>query len=117
MTREEYEALQRIMRIDSKIRVTELLDLTPRMLIYGYDCDRNTFSLSLIETPNGGLEFERKLVKYPDTVLEYTTTKEINIHSCVPNKRIYPDRCDFEFCTLLHNREVYLPFTTFRDEK
>jgi hypothetical protein len=31
----------------------------------------------------------------------------------IPSKRLYPERCDFEFCKLLKETDVNLPFTTF----
>ena len=31
----------------------------------------------------------------------------------VPKKRLYPAKCDYEFCRLLKEHGVYLPFTTW----
>mgnify|MGYP007039915543 FL=1 len=45
--------------------------------------------------------------------------REISIKSndnYIPDKRLYPETCDYEFCVLLKERDIYLPFTTY-DEK
>ncbi|WP_316207486.1 hypothetical protein [Bradyrhizobium sp. SZCCHNR3118] len=33
--------------------------------------------------------------------------------SLVPNKRLYPEACDFDFCMKLAALGVHLPFTTY----
>lgn len=35
----------------------------------------------------------------------------------VPDKRLYPEACDFEFCRLLKERGISLPFTVFNSER
>lgn len=36
-------------------------------------------------------------------------------HDYVPDKRLYPERCDYNFCLLLKERGVHLPFTTWTE--
>ena len=33
----------------------------------------------------------------------------------VPDKRLYPERCDYNFCRLLKEKGIHLPFTTWDD--
>jgi hypothetical protein len=35
----------------------------------------------------------------------------------VPNKRLYPETCDYEFCRLLVQRNQALPFTTYNETR
>lgn len=34
----------------------------------------------------------------------------------IPDKRLYPERCDYAFCKLLKRKGLYLPFTAFKDD-
>ena len=34
----------------------------------------------------------------------------------IPDKRLYPESCDYEFCCLLKERGITLPFTRFDKE-
>ena len=33
----------------------------------------------------------------------------------VPDKRLYPEKCDYHFCKLLKEKGIDLPFTTFSE--
>lgn len=35
----------------------------------------------------------------------------------VPDKRLYPETCDYEFCKLLKEAGVHLPFTSFNSNR
>lgn len=39
------------------------------------------------------------------------------IEQLIPDKRLYPDACDAEFCGLLMRKGALLPFTTFNDKR
>ena len=42
--------------------------------------------------------------------------REVKIKSnedYIPDKRLYPETCDFMFCALLKSAGIYLPFTAF----
>jgi hypothetical protein len=34
----------------------------------------------------------------------------------VPDKRLYPERCEYHFCRMLKEKGVHLPFTTWNDD-
>jgi len=92
-------------REDSLITAFNLNNLQDRTLLYGYDCARITHHVYL------------KNRKIYAVVYDYNKELVINnIHKnedYVPNKRLYPARCDFEFCCILKDKGIYLPFTTF----
>ena len=44
----------------------------------------------------------------------YLSKSEIETALLIPNKRLYPDFCDFAFCKRLKDLGVNLPFTTHR---
>jgi hypothetical protein len=37
----------------------------------------------------------------------------MDARALIPNKRLYPEACDFVFCFELAKREIALPFTTY----
>ena len=86
----------------------DLKNQEDRTLLYGYTCERDTWHVYLKDGKIHVVIYEYK--QSPREV--NTATNE----GFVPDKRLYPERCDFEFCKLLADYDVYLPFTTY-DEK
>ena len=104
----------------------------PRTLIYGYtrthgsshyfltskDTNQSTFHLYL--TDHGTFQ---QVTYDSDNLLvssqECDTITAMNVRSYLPNKRIYPERSDVEFCGLLLDQRLVtnLPFTTFSSEQ
>jgi hypothetical protein len=112
MTQKEYLELSNHWATEPLINVSMLSNKNSRTLIYGYDHDRNTFHLYLEDC-------KFHLVYYNGN--EYIqgsifTGFEIDPFSCIPDKRTYPEACDFEFCKLLKSFDVSLNFTTFNDK-
>ena len=101
MTKEEFEQFYET--DDSYITVDDLTNTSPRDLIYGYTKDRETFILQL----DDGGSFVRHYGSGESTM------KEILPEICIPNKRVYPDASDYEFCTLLKERGIIIPFTIY----
>ena len=89
------------------ITIDYLDDQSERTLLYGYDCDRNTWHTYIKDG-------EIKTVIYGFNEQPYERFVEYN-HHYVPNKRLYPSACDYEFCKLLKLKGVSLPFTTFEE--
>ena len=102
MTKEEYESLR---EVEPRIYLHDLKDLSSSTLIYGYTCDR-TFEI-FVDYDGFSLWRDNKLVVDGD--------ESILAEWCVPDKRVYPEQSDYEFCKLLKQRGVFIPFTTFRD--
>lgn len=98
----------------------DLDDKTPRTLLFGYDVTRATFHVYI--DPSDGLIH---VLKYTSTgtgaeqkflVISHTSGQSGGVarnEQFVPDKRLYPESCDLEFCRLLRRYGVSLPFTTF----
>jgi hypothetical protein len=86
----------------------DLKNQEDRTLLYGYTCERDTWHVYLYD---GVIHVVKYGYKEPLVEMHPATNEAF-----VPDKRLYPERCDFEFCKLLADYDVYLPFTTF-DEK
>lgn len=90
-----------------------LLDQTPRTLVYGYTCERDTFHVYLAEDG-----IHKVIYDHHGLIRQHVTEHDqIRASECVPDKRLYPEACDFEFCALLKRRGVTLPFTTWNDSR
>lgn len=67
--------------------------------------------------------FYRKFLALYDhqkNILSSLSTETIDVNDCFPNKRVYPESCDFEFAILLASknaRPTYLAFNPEREEK
>ena len=119
MTKNDYEMLRNFDKIKEKVICGD--DLFPhfknRTLLYGYTCDRETFHVYLKDKIIHTVIY---ITRYSDdgktTPIEM---KEIIINSnrdYVPDKRLYPERCDYRFCRLLKGYDVDLPFTVWTDD-
>lgn len=83
---------------------------TPRTLAYGFTAERETFHAYLAEDGN----VVRIVYDHDGLLIDVKTEADgLLMTECVPNKQLYPERCDFEFCQLLMTRQVYLPFTVY----
>lgn len=105
MNRKQYELLTS----GKVIEFSDLKDKTERTLIWGYTCDRASFHVYIKDE-------EIKAIMY----FSEKDIKELNIQynsQYVPDKRLYPEACDYEFCCLLAQDGVNLPYTTFNDER
>lgn len=119
MDKFEYDMLSQIERSKEEIICAE--DLKPhlkdRTLLYGYTCERETFHVYLknkeihvVTYYNDYSGDERK----PKNMCEIKVTAN---NQFVPNKRLYPQRCDYAFCKLLKLKDIHLPFTVWEDEQ
>lgn len=105
----QYSELEKGVPKITSIKANELADQSDRTLIYGYTVGRETFHLYL---ENG--TFNRVIYDGDKVFLAGETELDtIELMQCVPDKRVYPERCDFEFCRILKSRDVSIPFTTF----
>jgi hypothetical protein len=86
-----------------------------RTLLYGYDVDRRTHH---VYQKDGVLH----LMVYTDSVAggaltHYVSGEELPLDGLVPNKRLYPEACDYVFCRRLREAGIRLPFTTYDPER
>lgn len=84
-----------------------------RTLIYGYNTNRDTFHLYLKDKQIHSVYYNGVTGKLVGTPRSFSG--KIRADDCVPNKRVYPARCDYEFCKLLLSKGIYIPFTTWQD--
>lgn len=108
MTQDELKALDGIAAAVPTISADDGGD---RTLLYGYDVDRRTHHLYQVD---GILH----LVVYTDSqsggdLVRYETGRELPLEGVAPNKRLYPEACDFAFCRRLRQAGAHLPFTTY----
>lgn len=103
MNREEFEIIKGIScgEITPQELVKKLQNKEPRCLLSGYTLTRRSFVIDL--------GFDGSITKYVDD-----EEKPINnILDCIPNKRVYPAKSDFEFCQILQSYGIEIPFTCF----
>lgn len=117
----KYEELQQLDNVAAAqpplICGRDLKDQTARTLIYGYDTKRNTFHVYL---DTSGF-IRAVLYDSRQNVLDQWSEKSgtfligdpLSNEVWVPNKRAYPECCDYEFCRLLIERGISIPFTTY----
>ena len=106
MRKEEYNQLTG----ERTISIAALGNQTNRTLLYGYNIERKTWHVYLW---NGVIHL--LIYNFQGHQLDYRNYTEVPIDPCplIPDKRLYPEACDFEFCSLLRDSGVILPFTTF----
>jgi hypothetical protein len=110
MYKEEYEILTEKVS-ERTIIISDLVNDLDRTLLYGYTCDRDTWHVYIKQNCIYTVIYE-----YEKEPVQVEVNKD---EDYIPNKRLYPECCDYEFCKLLKEKGVYLPFTTWqdRDEK
>lgn len=114
MTKDEYAALCRpIPPAPACVHVTDLEDQTPRTLLYGYTCERDTFHVYLGQD---GL-LHKVVYGYDKLLLAHAQGTCLLMQDCVPDKRVYPHASDMAFCVLLARAGIAVPYTTFRDDE
>jgi hypothetical protein len=104
----EYNILSNMAGVaDVPVSAGDLLNKADRTLLYGFTCDRSTWHVYLKDG-------EIHTVMYMDKkdIQEIPVTSN---NGYLPDKRLYPERCDFEFCSFLKNLGCILPFTTWTD--
>lgn len=101
----DYEQFKKIGDEFALLTIENLIEKDSRTLLYGYTCDRDTWHVYLFEGVIYCVVYsfncEPELVQINDN------------YDFVPDKRLYPARCDYEFSLLLKMRGVNLPFTCF----
>lgn len=115
MKEDEFTELRNKANIPSLEAKSCLKDLTPRTLIWGFDCERNSFHVYL--------DFDQTInvVRYDNATNVVSVKLEsdgIKPGMCIPDKRVYPEACDAEFCAVLKDAGISIPFTSYnRDRK
>lgn len=115
MLKHEFDALTATAPLPkASFKLSMLGDIRPRTLLWGYTLDRHSHHVYI----EGG---EIVVLVYRDRfepqwdILVYERGLEFNPDFLVPNKRLYPEACDWETCFHLKRMGVYLPFTSWDD--
>lgn len=108
MTQEQEEMIYGTETVHSVVTAKDLICQKNRTLLYGYTCERNTWHVYLKDGVIYCCDYGYK--KEP---LPFTPTRNSGY---IPDKRLYPALCDFEFCMLLKKNGVNsFCFTTFKE--
>jgi len=109
MNAEQYHDLKDVSEIRKIITANDLNDTSDRTLLYGYDCDRITWHTYLKDNQIFSVFYRYK--EEPQTAYIFSN------NGFVPDKRLYPECCDYEFCKLLKEKGIDLPFTVWQDRE
>ena len=112
MNIKEFELLKKGDIIKKHIlTVDDLNNKQNRTLLYGYTCNRETWHVYLKDE----VIYTVMYGGYDNIDISEVYVKTNNDY--IPNKRLYPECCDYEFCKLLKEYEVIIPFTTYNKER
>lgn len=119
MNKEEYELLNKIEKEkENVISIDDLVNKSERTLLYGYTCDRNTWHVYIennkIVTIMYDNNYDNGIISFKEKPMVIDITENCYY---VPDKRVYPETCDYEFCSLLRLKGVNIPFTYWNDER
>jgi hypothetical protein len=92
----------------------------PRTLLYGYTCDRETHHVFQDDMGGIRLYVYRNNFGTPETpvrMVDVSNEGVATLDELIPNKRLYPQHCDHDFCLYLKERGVHLPFTTWEEPR
>lgn len=84
----------------------------PRTLLYGYTSDRKSWHVYMdTDYLVRRYVYEHGKEDQGDLLSSFSALSDL-----VPDKRLYPECCDFAFCLYLCKKSIYLPFSKF-DER
>lgn len=109
MLKEEYQKLNGTDKIKSLVLASDLIDKSNRTLLYGYTCNRDTWHVYIEEGAIHTVWYKYKCKPEERYVADN--------YDYVPDKRLYPECCDYEFCKLIKEYGIDLPFTTWQDDR
>ncbi|WP_373261931.1 hypothetical protein [Hungatella hathewayi] len=116
MKRKEFDKIEQKEKTpEPLISTQDLNNKQDRTLLYGYTCNRATWHVYL---KNGDIH----IVVYRNSAFREIPVglKEVRVKAnqdYIPDKRLYPAACDYEFCRLLKEAGCHLPFTNFEDRE
>ena len=110
MNKEDYKALD--YEYAPTVISSHFNNMNARTLLYGYNTDRSTLHIYLCE--RGFIHIHHYTLEH---TIYYNYTAAPDIDLLIPNKRLYPECCDFEICKRLKKWGYNLPFTKFNNER
>lgn len=112
MTETEFKQFKNLKVSAKTVNVLDLRDLSDRTLIYGYDIDKYTYHLYLKDCV-----FHIVLYNSEGYNVLHKERAILPIVECIPDKRVYPECCDYEFSVLLLKNGIEIPYTNFNDHR
>lgn len=113
MDKNQLERLRYVEEYPRTLNVDMMVNLNDRTLLWGYTKDSTSWHVYML-----GGEIHIHVYNSEKTLWHESGTEfDLDEIAFVPNKRLYPEACDFEFCKLLKKLGVHLPFTTFRNDR
>ncbi|HDR9109724.1 hypothetical protein [Paraburkholderia sp. A3RO-2L] len=113
MNKQQFEQLYKERAKPHYVDIAELENQTPRTLIWGYTCERNSFHVYIEDG-----QVHRVIYDCEKNILaQNDESNGLLLSDCVPDKRVYPEACDYEFCRLLKVSGIDVPFTTWSDSR
>lgn len=80
-------------------------DLNPffndRTLLYGYTCDRKTFHVYLKDKEIHTVFYDISYEEKDPNPIKMAEVHVMSNRDYIPDKRLYPEACDYQFCKLL----------------
>ena len=112
MTEDEYKILQLpFKKTIPTISIENLCDTQPRTLLWGYTLDRWSHHVYIEKDEIHVFVYTGR----EDITDSRYRSGDLVAKDVVPDKRLYPKACEIEFCLILRNLGLYLPFTTWND--
>lgn len=101
----------------TSIRPGELEDQTNRLLVDGYDAERNTYKLYLEDG-----QFVLRFYSYEDRDIEPVAWRTVDgeaveVDRLYPHKRVYPETTDYDFIRLVRQRDGLPSMCTWDQER
>jgi hypothetical protein len=116
MDLKEYQILKIIEKEAKRvISPDDLENKSDRTLLYGYTCDRDTWHVYIKDEVIHTTWYDAREDEI--TIFELPSKGYISNYVYIPNKRLYPECCDYEFCALLKEKGMDLPFTTWNNDR
>jgi hypothetical protein len=115
MDKTEFDLLKKT-NCDEIITADDLKNKSDRTLLYGYTCERHTFHVYIKDK-------EIHVIIYDNDYTGENKVKNVREfipkgnRDFVPDKRLYPEACDYEFCSILRKMDIDLPFTFWNDNR
>lgn len=90
-----------------------LYNQAPRTLLFGYTGDKDTVHVYLVDGT-----IHKVVYNFKGHLIEHKSQAQGLLFSeCAAVKRLYPEACDFEFCSVLKRRGVHLSFYNWNDKR
>lgn len=109
MNKEQFSLLFNL-KVSTNVHIKELSFKQEGTLLYGYTFDRDSFHVYI----------KNNLIHryiYNRNRFDYQQKEEFEGVFLIPTKRVYPAASDYNFCELLINKGLEIPFTIWEERK